>query len=135
MEFSEKILAARKALGISRERLASITDLTTKTLYTYESGKAKPKSIEVYNKLAESLGVSAGYLAMDEDRDVRGKPEKEIFFEEIEKRYGSDAVDEAKELLSNGLVLFEGGTLDDSAQETLERSLLSVFMSTKEKGR
>ena len=59
--FSVRLLAARKAKGLSQESLAELADITRGMIAKYETNAALP-TIVTLSKLALSLSVSSDYL-------------------------------------------------------------------------
>ena len=67
MEFGEKIRKLRKARGLNQDEVAKEVGLSRRAYVSYESGGAKPRKRETYEKLAASLGCEADYLLAEDD--------------------------------------------------------------------
>lgn len=61
MKFNERLVAARKALGISQKELAQKIDIKQGRLSLYETGKREP-DVFTLGKLADALDVCADWL-------------------------------------------------------------------------
>lgn len=57
----QKIKSLRIALGLSREQLSEIIEVTHKSIYRYETGKSLPDTTTLV-KLATYFDVSTDYL-------------------------------------------------------------------------
>lgn len=55
---SNKIERIRKQLGLSREKLARLADVSNNTVIDLESGKQKNPTINTIAKIAKALNVS-----------------------------------------------------------------------------
>ncbi|MDZ7785717.1 MAG: helix-turn-helix transcriptional regulator [Candidatus Saccharibacteria bacterium] len=55
---STKIKQLREDLGLSREKLARLADVSNNTLINIESGKQQNPTIETMKKIAKALNVS-----------------------------------------------------------------------------
>lgn len=60
----EKLRLARKAAGLSRDRLAADADISSATVGLLERGSVDPRS-ETVAKLANALGIDPGSLFAD----------------------------------------------------------------------
>ena len=57
MQILNKVLDRRQHLGMTREELAALTGLTTRTIYTIESGGDYDPKLSTMIKLAKALRV------------------------------------------------------------------------------
>ena len=64
MKLSEKILALRRARGLSQERLAEQLQVSRQAVSRWENGSALPDASNVF-QLSKLFGVSADYLLDD----------------------------------------------------------------------
>ena len=55
MTFGEKVKAERTKLGMSQDELAAKIGVTRRIIGSYENDKSRPRGMERYKKLAESL--------------------------------------------------------------------------------
>jgi transcriptional regulator with XRE-family HTH domain len=60
-DFSEVLMTARQARGLTQEQLATAAGITQEALSRYESGSRKPEQ-DVVARLAETLGVTVPFL-------------------------------------------------------------------------
>ncbi len=134
MTFGEKVRQARIALALSQTELAEKTGISERSLYTYEQMGTMPRMGNV-KKIAEALCVSVGYL-MDEDEDDREKDiDNDIFLANVKNEYGIKGAKEASEVLTRASALFAGGELDEEAKDLFFRSIMEVYLDSKEEAR
>ena len=86
-------------------------------------------------KIAEALNVSVGYLLDEEETDTKKDIDKELFLANVKNKYGYKGVREAADVLSRAGALFAGGELDDKAKDIFFRSLMEVYLESKEEAR
>ena len=67
MTFGEKVKAERTKLGMSQDELAAKIGVTRRIIGSYENDKSRPRGMERYKKLAESLNVNVNYLLSEDD--------------------------------------------------------------------
>ena len=58
MSLGDNVRRIRLQKGISQERLAVKSDLTTQTIYSIESGKTKNPKINIVEKIANGLDTT-----------------------------------------------------------------------------
>ena len=78
MTFGEKVKAERTKLGMSQDELAAKIGVTRRIIGSYENDKSRPRGMERYKKLAESLNVNVNYLLSEDD----------AFIADVEDKYG-----------------------------------------------
>lgn len=66
MQLPEKIVACRKALGMTQDNLSEALDVSRQSISKWESGQAVPDLSKVV-AMAKLFGVSMDYLAADQD--------------------------------------------------------------------
>lgn len=64
MEFSEKIIQARKNKAMSQEALAELVGVSRQAVSKWETGEAKP-DVDKLIALCDALGLSMDYLCLD----------------------------------------------------------------------
>lgn len=134
MTFGEKVKQARLALDLSQTELAEKTGISERSLYTYEQMGTMPRMGNV-KKIAEALCVSVGYL-MDEEEDDKEKDiDKDIFLANVKNKYGIKGAKEASEVLTRASALFAGGELDEDAKDLFFRSIMEVYLESKEEAK
>ena len=134
MTFGEKVKAARLTLNLSQTELSEITGISERSLYTYEQLNTIPRKGNL-QKIADALHVTEAYLRDDDETDPGKSFEEEAFIREAEKTYGAKGGREASELLSRAGALFAGGDLDEEAKEVFIRSLMQVYLESKDEAR
>ena len=99
MQLGEKILALRKARGMSQEDLAAALGVTRQTVSRWEVGSALPDA-ENLLQLSLLFEVSADYLLRDEEVDAtpaptadRGPATKDMAVDDVSPE-GSRAISE-----------------------------------------
>ena len=90
MTFGEKVKAERTKLGMSQDELAAKIGVTRRIIGSYENDKSRPRGMERYKKLAESLNVNVNYLLSEDD----------AFIADVEDKYGRRGARQAQELLA-----------------------------------
>lgn len=134
MTFGEKLREARLTLNLTQKELADMTGISERSLYTYEQMGIMPRSGNV-RKLADALNVSTSFLLDEEESDPHKLSEQDPFFRSVYEQYGVKASHEAREVLSRASALFAGGSLDDEAKDAFFRSLMEVYLASKEEAR
>lgn len=134
MTFGEKIKKARLALNLSQSEVAEMTGISERSLYTYEQTGVMPRSGNI-RKLAGVLNVSVGYLLDEEETDTKKNIDYDIFISNAKNQYGSRGAREAADVLSRASALFAGGELDDAAKDMFFRSIMEVYLESKEEAR
>ena len=96
MTFGEKVKAERSKLGLNQDELAEKIGVTRRVICSYENDKSRPRGMERYKKLAESLNVNVNYLLSEDD----------AFIADVEDKYGRRGARQAQELLAEVTGLF-----------------------------
>ena len=65
--FAERLKQTRLKKCISQTELAELTGITSRSIQNYESGSRMPNSLEITEKIARVLDVSAAYLLGEEE--------------------------------------------------------------------
>lgn len=68
MEFSERVLQARKAKGMSQEKLAELVGVSRQAVSKWETGEAKP-DVEKLIAICEVLELSMDYLCFGKEEE------------------------------------------------------------------
>ena len=89
MTFGEKVKAERTKLGMSQDELAAKIGVTRRIIGSYENDKSRPRGMERYKKLAESLNVNVNYLLSEDD----------AFIADVEDKYGRREQDRLRSCL------------------------------------
>ena len=125
MNFGEKVKQLRTAKGWSQEELGQKLGKSKRTIVSYESGKSYPRTMEVYDQLAELLEVSVNYL----------RTENEEFMTEVTGKYGKRGQTQAEAILGQTRELFAGGTLSERDQIAFLTEMQQIFLDSKETAR
>jgi transcriptional regulator with XRE-family HTH domain len=75
MQFSEKIIAARRGMGMSQETLAEAVGVSRQAVSKWETGEAKP-DLDKLIGLCTALDLNMGYLCLDKEPAPPPAPEK-----------------------------------------------------------
>ena len=121
MTFGEKLKTVRLSLNISQSRLAAMTGISERSLYTYEQLGILPRSSNL-RKIADALNISVHYLLDEEETDTN----KNL------NQYNYNAAQEAAEILSRVSALFTGNSLNDNAKDLLFQSIMQVYLDSKQ---
>ena len=83
MAFPERLIAARKARGLTQEGLGKMAELTKLQIHRYERGTSQP-TLEALKRLAIALNASIDELVFEEDER---KPEGalQLLFEGVSR--------------------------------------------------
>ncbi len=125
MLFGEKLKALRLEKGYTQEQLASIVDVTKRTMINYEQGRCYPKQTEILARLAQVLEVSVDYLMSDEDR----------YIQDAQEKGGLRAAQDVQSLLTNARAMFAGGELSEEDKDKVMRKLNELYWDAKESNR
>jgi len=130
MNIGEKLRAARIALNLSQEELATRIGITKRSVRNYELCSTYPRP-DIIKKLADGLNVTATYLMYDEETDTQKNYEQELFVANAKSKYGYKGAKEATEVLNRAAALFCGGELNEDAKDIFLRSLMEVYLESK----
>lgn len=122
MKFGEKIKALRAERDLSQPELAKMVGVSTRTINGYENDNRYPRKRELYDKLAEALGVEPGYLTS----------EMESFEMEAYQKYGAKGLNQAKELEEAVVGLYAGGTLKPEEMDAMMSAISAAYFKAKE---
>ena len=125
MSFKDNLRARREMLGITQVELAKAAGITTRTLYNYESGERRPSNIEVVQKIANALGMTAEELLSS----------GEALVVEAHERGGAKAARDVDALVGEITGLFAGGKLSDDALDGAMRALNEAYWIAKDKNK
>ena len=120
--FGERLLEARKAKEFTRENLAKLVHISSKTIANYESGERYP-TIDIASRLAAALDVSVASLLGEEGEII----------EKARKDFGSKGVRDMRELIDDVTGLFAGGELPEEDKDALMRAFSDAYFTAKEK--
>jgi len=121
MKFGEKVKELRSKKNMSQPELAKILGVSTRTIAAYESCNSYPRRQEMYDKLAEILGVSVDYL----------RTENDAFLTEAAEQFGRRGQLQAQEILEQTAQLFAGGFLSDDDELNFQMEMQKIFFDSK----
>ena len=125
MAFKDNLRSRREELGMTKVELAKAAGVTTRTLYSYESGDRRPSNIEVVQRIAAALGTS-----MEKLLDTG-----ESLVVEAHERGGARAARDIDSLVGEVTGLFAGGSLSDDALDGAMRALNEAYWIAKDKNK
>lgn len=125
MTFGEKVKAERKKLNLSQDELATKVEVSRRTITSWETDKALPRTRKIYESLADSLQVPVSYL-INED---------EAFMIEAGERYGSRGKKDAEELISAVTGMFAGGEMAEEDMEAMMFAIQQAYWDAKQKNK
>ena len=125
MTFGEKIKDLRAQKGMSQPELGKRVNVSTRTIASYKAGKSYPKSREVYDRLAEVLGVDVNYL----------KTENEEFMTEVATQYGTRGVQQAQRILEETEKMFAGGSLSEDDEIAFMMEMQRLYLDAKKRAK
>lgn len=121
MTFGEKVKAERTKLGMSQDELAAKIGVTRRIIGSYENDKSRPRGMERYKKLAESLNINVNYLLSEDD----------AFIADVEDKYGRRGARQAQELLAEVTGLFAGGEMADEDMREMVDAIQEAYLIAK----
>ena len=125
MTFGEKVKAERKKLNLSQDELAAKVEVSRRTITSWETDKALPRTRKIYESLADSLQVPVSYL-INED---------EAFMIEAGERYGSRGKKDAEELISAVTGMFAGCEMAEEDMEAMMFAIQQAYWDAKQKNK
>ena len=123
MTFGEKIREARKKLNMSQDDLAEKIGVSGRTITSWETGRALPRTRNVYEKLSEALNTS-GLLSPDE-----------AFIMESEEQFGYRGRKGAEKLVQELTGLFTGGEMAEEDMDALMLAVQQAYVDAKRKNK
>ncbi len=121
MTFGEKLRTARKLSGLTQKELAQESQLSLRTIVSYEKGDRMPKQENSYVQLAQALGVTVESL----------KDENSEFIVEAENKYGGKGRKQAEEIIRSFRVAAAGGELDDDDLDFIKEAMMQTYWDAK----
>jgi len=125
MTFGEKVKNARKQKNISQDDLAAAMEVSRRTVTSWETDRALPRSRRVYEKLASFLEVNINYLLSEDD----------AFVLEATEKYGMRAGKNAQKLMAEVTGLFAGGEMAEEDMDAFMFVVQQAYLDAKMKNR
>ncbi len=130
----EKIRERRTDLGMTQNELATATDITARTISTYETDARVPRGINL-KKLCRVLGVSQAYLTNPEIEDETYGLDEAAYLEAAHDRYGRSAERDLEELLQGVKAAFAGGKVPQEDKDKFYQAVTEAYFASKEDAR
>lgn len=125
MAFKDKLKELREANSMTQSELASLINVTTRTLQNYEMGRSYPKSQSVIMKLCTVFKCEPGVFLAPEDE----------FLQEVSEKYGAKGARQAQNIIAQTSALFSGGELNDEDQEAFMQAIMEIYFESKRKAK
>ena len=116
----DKLSDDEKAKQLVKDSLDSYIDRIN-VIGSYENDKSRPRGMERYKKLAESLNVNVNYLLSEDD----------AFIADVEDKYGRRGARQAQELLAEVTGLFAGGEMADEDMREMVDAIQEAYLIAK----
>lgn len=123
MKFGEKVLSARKQLGLSRDALSEMTGLSKRTIAYYELDGKLPKQRSSVEALAKALRTTPETL-LDDSAE---------FVLKAGDAYGEQGQREAQKLVKQIRSLYTGGTLNEQDIDSMMLAIQDAYWVAKKK--
>lgn len=132
--FSEKVISARKDLGLTQTQLGDAIGVSLRTILDYEKGRKAPRPSTML-KLAKALKVSVKFLSDDSCENPTEDIEKDSYIEEARSLYGSQGARDVDQLLADNAALFAGGELSQEQKDIFFEAVMKAYLASKEEAR
>ena len=123
MKFGEKLLSARKQLGISRDALSEMTGISKRAIAYYELEGKLPKQRSSVEALAQALRTTPETL-MDDNAE---------FVLRAGEAYGAQGQREAQKLVKQIRSLYAGGSLNEKDIDAMMLAIQDAYWIAKKK--
>lgn len=123
MKFGEKLIYARKQLGLSRDALSEMTGISKRAIAYYELDGKLPKQRASIDMLAKALHTTSEAL-LDDNAE---------FVLEAGEVYGAQGQREAQKLVSQIRSLYAGGTLNEQDIDAMMLAIQDAYWIAKKK--
>ncbi|MDO4265336.1 MAG: helix-turn-helix transcriptional regulator [Eubacteriales bacterium] len=125
MTFGEKVKQERKKLNLSQDELAAKASVSRRTVTSWETDKALPRTRKVYETLADVLQVPAAYLINEDD----------AFLIDAGEQFGYRGKKGAEKLMAEITGLFAGGEMADEDMDALMFAVQQAYVDAKRKNK
>ena len=125
LTFGERVRKLRKDKHLSQNALAKIAGVSPRTIFGYEAGTTYPRTENMLNRLADSLGVSSEAL-------VDGTSSLESFaFIRADHSHETQA-----RLLTQQVVsLMSGDYLSNAQKDAMAQAIMDAYWESRRKSR
>ena len=124
-DFGMKLKSYRKAREMSQADFAAFLGIPFRTYQNYESGHRYPRNMEVVNKIAVALGVTA--------EDLLGAAGGYIV--EANEKGNSRDRRRMEQMVTQLSAMFAGGEIDQESKDAAMAALNAVYWKHKEENR
>lgn len=121
MNFGDQVRELRTQKGLTQGELAKQLGVSRRTVVSYELGTTYPRFREIYDKLAELLGVKV--------EDLR--TEDEEFMTMVSEEFGGRAQKQAAAMKEQFSSLMAGGELSPEEKDAFMLDLQEIFVDAK----
>ena len=123
MKFGDKVLSARRQLGLSRDRLSEMTGISKRAIAYYELEGKIPKQRSSLEALSRALKTTPEAL-MDDNAE---------FVLRAGEDYGEQGRKEAQKLVRQIRSLYAGGTLQEKDIDAMMLAIQDAYWIAKKK--
>lgn len=121
MSFGKKLKQLREAKGLTQTELSQMLGTSLKTISNYEVKGTRPRTMDMYEKIADFFEVDINYLLTEESS----------FLISASSKYGYQGAKEAQRLLSSMSGLFAGGELPEEDKDALFEAIQEAYWEAK----
>ena len=124
MKFGERLKNFREQKNLTQEELASLSDISARSIQRYENGTNRPR-VEAAEKIAKALDIQVDVLLGTNDMLVA----------EAKSKYGYRGAKQAQELVEEVSGLFSGGEIADEDLDAMMKAIQDAYWIAKEKNK
>ncbi|WP_297812976.1 helix-turn-helix domain-containing protein [uncultured Finegoldia sp.] len=121
MSFGSKIKKLREDRAMTQTELAEKLGVTLKTISNYETKNTRPRTQDMYKKIADFFNVDINFLLTVEDSFVLNSRDK----------FGYSGKKDAEKLIDNLSGLFAGGSLPEEDKDKLFNAIAESYYQAK----
>ena len=120
----------RAKLRMTQQELADTVGVTIRAISGYETGKMKPRGVNL-RELSRVLGVSEAYLLNDEIEDDTYGLEEAPYVDSVRAAFGRRDADAMQRLLEANQALFAGGDVPQEDKDKFFNAVMAAYVATK----
>lgn len=121
MSFGSKLKALREEKNLTQKELAEKLGVTLKTISNYETKDMRPRTQEMFEKVADFFDVDINFLLTVEDN----------FILSARNDFGYAGEKDSEKILNTLTQLFAGGELPEEDKEKLFNAIAEVYYESK----
>lgn len=125
-KLSSKLKGARQRLNLSQDKLAELTDLSSRSIKAYEGDEKYPRKGTII-RLAEVLNVSVKYLVDENCDDPNAEIQNNQYYITSRQRLTTNEADEFEASLGGYSGMLAGGDGSKVSSDQLFDALISAF--------